>query len=75
MPEFQVRPIAAADLHTPFDWARDEGWNPGLHDQTPFVLVDPTGFIGGYLNDELVRCFSRKMSEFHAARFKSAWPL
>jgi len=58
MPELQVKPIAPSHLHIPFDWAREEGWNPGLHDETSFSLVDPMGFIGGYLNDELVATIS-----------------
>jgi hypothetical protein len=65
MHQFQVRPIAGADLYTPFDWARQEGWNPGLHDQTPFTLVDPRGFIGGYLNNELVATISAVRYDQH----------
>ena len=65
MPELQVRPIAPADLDTPFDWARHEGWNPGLNDQTPFTGVDPQGFIGGYLGKELVATISAVRYDQH----------
>lgn len=65
MPEFQIRPIASGQLHIPFEWARQEGWNPGLQDKTPFTLVDPLSFIGGYLNDELVATISAVRYDQH----------
>jgi Acetyltransferase (GNAT) domain len=33
------------ELATALDWAAREGWNPGLHDATPFWAADPNGFF------------------------------
>ena len=35
-------------------WAREEGWNPGLHDADIFWQTDPEGFYGYYNNGELI---------------------
>ncbi len=35
------------------DWAKAEGWNPGLHDAAAFHAADPQGFLLGYLDGEL----------------------
>jgi GNAT superfamily N-acetyltransferase len=56
--KLQIKPLLAEHLATPFTWAQEEGWNPGTHDLIPFTQVDPMGFIGGYLNDELVATIS-----------------
>ncbi|MEL7588958.1 MAG: GNAT family N-acetyltransferase [Prolixibacteraceae bacterium] len=52
-------------LKTLVGWARDEGWNPGLHDADVFWGTDPDGFYGYYENGELVAggsvvCYSGK---------------
>jgi GNAT superfamily N-acetyltransferase len=36
------------------DWARQEGWNPGLNDAELFYQADPTGFFAGEIDGELV---------------------
>ncbi len=36
------------------DWARQEGWNPGIHDAECFYHTDPTGFYAAKINDEIV---------------------
>lgn len=36
------------------DWAREEGWNPGLHDAEVFWATDPDGFYGYYKKGELI---------------------
>lgn len=40
------------------EWARREGWNPGLEDATAFAAVDPEGFLGLYAEDELAATIS-----------------
>jgi GNAT superfamily N-acetyltransferase len=43
--------IRRADLHgvaVLLQWARDEGWNPGLDDALPFHRADPEGFLLGF---------------------------
>ena len=65
MPKLQIRRLPAEHLATPLAWARQEGWNPGKHDLIPFTQVDPIGFIGGYLNDELVATISAVRYDQH----------
>jgi len=40
------------------DWAREEGWNPGIHDIDVFYNTDPNGFFICYFDDEPVGCIS-----------------
>lgn len=46
------------DIETAIEWARAEGWNPGLSDAMCFRTVDREGFLGGYLNGELIASIS-----------------
>ncbi|BCG93129.1 acetyltransferase [Mesorhizobium sp. 131-2-1] len=36
------------------DWAAGEGWNPGLGDAAVFRAADPEGFIGAFVDGEMV---------------------
>jgi hypothetical protein len=47
---FAVRTMSRAELELAIGWAADEGWNPGLHDATPFHAADPEGFLVGLLD-------------------------
>ena len=40
-----IRPMRHNELSICLDWAAAEGWNPGLHDSTPFFAADPEGFL------------------------------
>lgn len=40
-----VRRLSAAEVHLALDWARQEGWNPGLDDAACFYAADPDGFL------------------------------
>ncbi|MCW3999473.1 MAG: GNAT family N-acetyltransferase [Candidatus Bathyarchaeota archaeon] len=40
------------------DWARMEGWNPGVHDAACFYQADPTGFYAAKLDGEIVGTIS-----------------
>lgn len=39
-------------------WAKNEGWNPGLHDADSFYAQDPHGFFVGRLNNNVIGCCS-----------------
>jgi len=41
-------------LKTLVAWAQEEGWNPGPHDAEAFWAADPDGFVGCFLNGELI---------------------
>ena len=48
-----IRNMTLSDLEIVLDWARQEGWNPGLEDAHAFLAADPNGFfvkeVGGKL--------------------------
>lgn len=41
-------------LRTIVEWAKEEGWNPGIYDFEVFWETDPNGFYGFFLNDDLI---------------------
>ena len=53
-----IRSLSFEEMPIPLAWAKQEGWNPGLSDALPFWNADPTGFIGGFIDDRLVACIS-----------------
>lgn len=55
---FTVSVMGPADVATAVEWAAAEGWNPGAADAACFAAVDPQGFIGGYLDGELIASIS-----------------
>jgi GNAT superfamily N-acetyltransferase len=54
----KIRALSLEEISIPLGWAKQEGWNPGLSDAAPFWLSDPKGFIGGFIDDNLVACIS-----------------
>ena len=40
-----ARTAGEAELAMILDWARTEGWNPGLDDAPPFWAADPQGYF------------------------------
>jgi len=55
---YNMRVMAAQDRRRMVDWAAAEGWNPGVQDFTCFAGVDPQGFWGGWIGDEMVSSIS-----------------
>lgn len=51
---YQIRRMTPDDVPLAIEWARREGWNPGLHDAKTFYQADPNGFFIGELNGEAV---------------------
>lgn len=58
MKTLEIRTLGPTELTSVLDWANDEGWNPGLSDSRTFFTADPEGFIGGYIEEELVGSIS-----------------
>ena len=50
--------MSRTELDLAIGWARDEGWNPGLHDATPFHAADPEGFLVGVLDGRPISSIS-----------------
>ncbi len=55
---YRVRVMSRAELDLAVDWARAEGWNPGLQDAGAFHAVDPAGFLVGLLDGRPVASLS-----------------
>ncbi len=49
-----IRPLGLDHLRQLLTWAAKEGWNPGLADAEPFLAADPQGFLGGFIDGEMV---------------------
>ena len=49
-----IRRMSPHEVALAIEWARREGWNPGLHDAHTFYQADPNGFFIGELNGEAV---------------------
>ena len=58
MSDYQIRTMSRSELELAIGWARDEGWNPGLHDATPFHAADPEGFLVGVLDGRPISSIS-----------------
>ncbi|KAA0700757.1 N-acetyltransferase [Neorhizobium sp. P12A] len=55
---FAVRTMRPGELELALEWARQEGWNPGLDDALAFHEADPSGFFVGVLGRLPVGCIS-----------------
>ncbi len=49
-----IRILSLTEIETLVDWAAAEGWNPGLHDASAFQAADPEGFLGAFVEGEMV---------------------
>ena len=54
----EIRALSVDEVRTVMDWAADEGWNPGLHDAPSFFSADPEGFLGAFIEGQLVGSIS-----------------
>lgn len=48
----EVRHLKATEINVMIEWARLEGWNPGLYDAVSFYHADPQGFLAVFHHDE-----------------------
>ncbi|MES0824679.1 GNAT family N-acetyltransferase [Ruegeria sp. SCP11] len=58
MSEYVIRPLTADELQQAVDWAAHEGWNPGHHDAACFHSTDTDGFLGGFMDGEMIASIS-----------------
>lgn len=52
MANYQIRKMKKDEVPLALEWARQEGWNPGLNDASCFYQADPNGFFIGLLDEE-----------------------
>ncbi len=50
--------MSRREVDVAVDWARQEGWNPGIHDAECFYQTDPKGFYAAKLNEKIVGTIS-----------------
>lgn len=55
---FQIHTANLEQINLITDWARQEGWNPGINDAALFRLADPTGFFIGLIDDKPITAIS-----------------
>jgi len=53
-----IKNATRQEMHTLIDWARDEGWNPGVNDINAFYATDPNGYFICFYDDEPVGSIS-----------------
>ncbi|MBN9377494.1 MAG: GNAT family N-acetyltransferase [Chlamydiales bacterium] len=51
MSQYSIRRMHESEVQIAIDWAKQEGWNPGLNDAHCFYQADPKGFFMGFLDD------------------------
>ncbi|VEB35203.1 GNAT family acetyltransferase [Legionella sainthelensi] len=54
MDDYQITRMTSDEISTAVEWARQEGWNPGLNDAECFYCADPHGFFAGKLNGQTI---------------------
>jgi hypothetical protein len=52
--DIEVRNLYPDEIHIPIEWAREEGWNPGIHDGECEYPVDPEGWFCVLTNDMII---------------------
>ncbi|MFN7024074.1 MAG: GNAT family N-acetyltransferase [Pseudorhizobium sp.] len=50
----EIRPLSISEVDLLLEWARQEGWNPGLEDAAAFLKADPEGFLGCFTGNAMV---------------------
>ena len=57
-PRYTTGQLTRNQVDDAIEWAAAEGWNPGVNDGACFYAADAHGFLGGFLDDELVATIS-----------------
>lgn len=64
---YQITQMTRDEVSTAVEWARQEGWNPGLNDAECFYRTDPQGFFVGKLNGRIIAVGSAVIYDRHFA--------
>lgn len=51
---YEIRQMLKEDARQGWEWARQVGWNPGLHDWEIITAIDPNGCFAGILDGKMV---------------------
>lgn len=55
---YKIALMSEQELSTAIGWASHEGWNPGIHDTAVFYQADPTGFLAGKYDGQIIASIS-----------------
>ena len=53
-----IRNLDSSETKAVMEWARLEGWNPGLNDGEIFYKISPRGLWGAFVDDQLAASVS-----------------
>ncbi|WP_454780990.1 GNAT family N-acetyltransferase [Legionella sp. WA2022007384] len=67
MPQYHIARMTREEVTIAIEWARKEGWNPGLNDAECFYQTDPQGFFAGKLNGQIIAVGSAVVYDEHFA--------
>ncbi len=56
--KYKIEQMTESEIRIALEWAKHEGWNPGLYDATCFYRVDPKGFFTGKLQRKIIAVVS-----------------
>ncbi len=56
--KYHIRSLRVEEMDLPIEWARQEGWNPGLQDGAGFHAADPEGFLVAEMDGQPVGTIS-----------------
>ena len=51
---YEIRQMSKEDARRGWEWARQEGWNPGLYDWEIITAINPKGCFAGILDGKMV---------------------
>lgn len=54
MSKYHIERMTRDEISVAIEWARKEGWNPGLDDAACFYQTDPQGFFAGKLDKQII---------------------
>ncbi|MBN9227908.1 MULTISPECIES: GNAT family N-acetyltransferase [Legionella] len=67
MSKYRIERMTREEVSVAVEWARKEGWNPGLNDAECFYQTDPQGFFAGKLDDQIIAIGSAVLYDEHFA--------
>jgi len=64
---YSVVRMSQSEIPVAIAWAKQEGWNPGLHDAQCFYNADPHGFFAGKLDGKIIAVGANVIYDNHFA--------
>lgn len=67
MSQYHIERMTLEEVSIAVEWARKEGWNPGLNDAECFYQTDPQGFFAVKVNGLIIAVGSAVVYDEHFA--------